>query len=299
MGSSAQAALSNIAGLLILGNSVSRRLASAFDSTVAIQHRPIWADTKQFSASDQDRQETLLGGGQNFSSRRVAFWWWPDKMCDPPPSSNRLPHYTILKGNECTHSRALTEASAHFGFSQPVAAVQAAASTMGRSRPLVVMLGGHLANIMQCDLDLCDYDSSVPGSPAILAFENAARTSTEHFIRSWSQSCPSCVFIWKLETSIGRFDRDREGKKFCSCRDCTESYLTERAIRWNDIVSDVVTRSTTASGRWVLFDPFSSTMALGGQTCAKKDSAHWLAPARFVMTQQLLQLLHSHPAMRS
>ena len=293
MGSSAQAALSNIAGLLILGNSVSRRLASAFDSTVAVQHRPIWADTKQFSVSDHDRQETLLGGGQNFTSRRVAFWWWPDKMCDPPPSTNRLPHYTILHGDDCTHARALSEASAHFGASS-----QLASSSAGRSRPLVVMLGGHLANIMQCDLDLCDYDANVPGSPATLAFENAARISTENFVRSWTQSCSTCVFVWKLETSIGRFDRDRDGKRFCSCRECTESYLTERAIRWNTIVTDVVAKSATLSARWVLFDPFSSTMALGGQACAKKDSAHWLAPARFVMTQQLLQLLHSHPIFR-
>ena len=135
--------------------------------------------------------------------------------------------------------------------------------------------------------------------PAVrTAFERAARTIAKNFVLSWSQSCPHCAFIWKLETSIGRFDRERDGKKFCSCKDCSEEYLTERAVRWNRVVSETVASSAPSPTRWVVFDPFSSTLALGGQACAKKDSAHWLAPARLIMTQQLLHLVHSHPAFR-
>lgn len=287
VGPTAHAALNHIAGLLILGNSVSRRLAAALDSTLAIQHRPIWADTKQYADNEHDRQETLLGGGQNFTSRRVAFWWWPDKMCDPPPSRNVLPHYTILHGGECTHTRALEQAVVHFGANRTTH------NEAQHSRPLVIILGGHLANIMQCDLDLCDYDLRLPSSPEVLAFETAVRTSVQNFIRSWSQSCPKCLFIWKLETSIGHFDRERGGKKFCSCKQCSEEYLTERAVRWNRIVAEVVRNSNVSPTRWLLFDTFISTARLGGEVCAKKDAAHWLAPARLIMTQQLLLLLHT------
>lgn len=280
VGPSAQAALSGVAGLLLLGNSVSRRLASALDSTVLVQHRPIWADTKQFSASDPHRQESLLGGGQNFSSGRVAFWWWPDKMCEPPPSQNTLPEYTILRGADCTHQRALEQARLHFRV-----------TGADEERPLVVVLGGHLANIMQCDLDLVDYDSRVPREAAMQAFEHAARVSTQNFIRSWSRSCPKCIFVWKLETSIGTFDRERDGKKFCSCRECTEGYLTERAVRWNTVVADAIRSRNMTSARWFILDTYSATSALGGESCAKKDSAHWLAPARFIMSQQMLTLM--------
>ncbi|KAL1514479.1 hypothetical protein AB1Y20_003578 [Prymnesium parvum] len=290
VGGAAHAAMARLAGLLVLGNSVSRRLASALDSTLAIQHRPVWGDTMQYAEGGQHRQESLLGGGQNFSSRRVAFWWWPDKMCDPPPSHNRLPLYTVLHGAECVHARALDEALAHFAAPRHVAA-----SGGGEARRLVVMLGGHLGNLMQCDLDLPDYAARDGRTPQLEAFEAAARVSTRHFVRRWSAACPACLFIWRLETSIGAFDRERDGKKFCACAECTESYLTERAVRWNAVVAEVVGGAHAmvppAGAEWMLFDPFSSTKALGGAACAKRDAAHWLAPARVIMTQQLLHLL--------